>query len=447
MSSPDPEQLSPLSAAVVPNSPGATALEHGSTLPAPRASTDETPGVRRPSRRHQWWAVPLATVGILAAATPIVASFVPATLFEKTRCVEFGSEDADGDGRVDCVRSVEEAVQFAVVPASADAVGPRLTITGATTYPTDADIHFVTVVEPEISSFDYWVVHDDPAARLHSYRDKYGDRTPQQLVEAGQQQMRTAKDDAMFVALQAAGYEVELVPGEVVIDALICLEANEAGTECLQFTPADDVLDPNDTIVAVNGTTVNIVTDLAAALRDVKPGEAVTVDFIRDGEEMSGEVTTIAAPGEDPVRTIIGFIALDTTTVKLPDGIEVEIGTEGIGGPSAGLAFTLTLIDALTPGSLIGNNDIAVTGTIDLDGNVGAIGGLNSKTSAVKQMGVRYFIVPVNQGEDGIDGLTRAREVAGDDVEIIPVATLQEALDALVDIGGDPIDLEPLATG
>lgn len=390
--------------------------------------------------------MPLAALGMLVAATPLVASFVPATVVDKQRCVEWGDDDADGDGRVDCALYVTEPVEFAVVPSSAEPVEPRLELVGATRYDTDGQVYFVTVVEPSISALDWWVVNDDPAARLHSYRDKYGDNTPQQLIDLGQQQMRTAKDDAMYVALAAAGYPVELQQGEVVVGALLCLEANAAGTECMRFSPADDLLDPNDTIVGVNGTTVDIVDDLTKIMRDVAPGETVTVDFIRDGVEMSGELTTIAAPGEEPARTIIGFRSVDTTTVKLPDGIDVQIDTERIGGPSAGLAFTLTLIDALTPGSLLGGHDVAVTGTIDLEGNVGAIGGLNSKTSAVRQAGVKYFLVPVTQGEDGVDGLARAREVAGGEVEIIPVGTLQEALDELARIGGTPVEVSPPTT-
>ncbi|MDO9175309.1 MAG: S16 family serine protease, partial [Actinomycetota bacterium] len=149
---------------------------------------------------------------------------------------------------------------------------------------------------------------------------------------------------------------------------------------------------------------------------------------------------------EDPPRTIVGFRPIDTTTVELPDGLDVNIDTERIGGPSAGLAFTLTLIDELTEGDLMGGQRVAVTGTIDVEGNVGAIGGLNSKASAVQQVGVKYFLVPLNQGEDGVDGIERARQVVGDDVEIIPVATLEEALAALERIGGDPVQLVDVTT-
>ena len=98
------------------------------------------------------------------------------------------------------------------------------------------------------------------------------------------------------------------------------------------------------------------------------------------------EVPLIASP-DDPERTIIGFVPFDTATVELP--FEIEIDTDRIGGPSAGLAFTLTLIDELSEGNLLGGLDVAVTGTIDIEGNVGAIGGLPQKVSAVKQVGRR----------------------------------------------------------
>ena len=110
--------------------------------------------------------------------------------------------------------------------------------------------------------------------------------------------------------------------------------------------------------------------------------------------------------------------------------------TRSIGGPSAGLAFTLTLIDELTPGELTGGQDVAVTGTIELDGTVGPIGGLRQKASAVAQAGVEYFLVPTAQGEDDI---AAAREAGGDDLTIVPVATLDEALAALEELGGTPI--------
>jgi PDZ domain-containing protein len=102
------------------------------------------------------------------------------------------------------------------------------------------------------------------------------------------------------------------------------------------------------------------------------------------------------------------------------------------------LAFTLTLIDELTPGELTGNNAVAVTGTIRTDGSVGPIGGLAQKASAVKQMGAKVFIVPTEQGPDD---LARARLVAGDDLMVVDVASLDEALAALAKYGGNGLEL------
>jgi len=361
---------------------------------------------------------------------------VPSTAFiDKDRCAEYDTSVNPPT----CVRRVTEPVEFALVPAGAQPVAPRLTVQGASTYPTDDRVYFVTITQPEISILDWWIIRDSDATRFMSYRDKYGEQTPQQVVQSGQRQMRTAKDNAMYVAFKAAGLDVELQPGEVIIDFLLCLEANEAGTECTKFSPADDVLDPGDVINKVDGQPVETIEDLGPILKSIEPGGTVEVEFTRKGEKMTGQIETILAPGEDPPRTIIGFRPIDTTTVKLPDGIDVKIDTEQIGGPSAGLAFTLTLIDQLTKGDLLGGNNIAVTGTIELDGTVGAIGGLAAKAAAVAQIGVKYFLVPTSQGMDGPDGILQARKAVGDDLEIIPVATLDEALAALQRLGGDPL--------
>lgn len=400
------------------------------------------PPVRAPNDAHRWWAVPLALLGFAVAATPMVFAFVPSTAFvDKDLCREY-----DTSSPPQCVQPVTEPVEFALVPADAEPVGPRLTVTGVPTYPSDGDVYFVTITEPDISMLDWFVTRNNDAARFRTYREKFGDRTQQQLIQAGQQQMRSAKDNAVYVALKAAGYPVELVPGDVIVDFLLCLEANAEGTECLEFSPADELLDPGDVLKKVAGQEVTIIDDLGPILAEIEPGVMIDIEFERGGEAMSGQIETILAPDEDPPRTIVGFRPIDTTTVELPDGLDVNIDTERIGGPSAGLAFTLTLIDELTEGDLMGGQRVAVTGTIDVEGNVGAIGGLNSKASAVQQVGVKYFLVPLNQGEDGVDGIERARQVVGDDVEIIPVATLEEALAALERIGGDPVQLVDVTT-
>ena len=223
------------------------------------------------------------------------------------------------------------------------------------------------------------------------------------------------------------------MPGEVVVEQVLCLE--DDGRVCTKWAPADENLDPGDKLLRAEGQELRTVDDLVEVLADNEPGDTVELEIERAGEDgpRTVEVELIDAPG-DPGRTIVGFMPFDTTSVRLP--FEMDIDTGRIGGPSAGLAFTLTLIDELSEGNLTGGGNVAVTGTIGLDGEVGAIGGLPQKVSAVRQVGVEHFLVPASQSESS---MARAREVAGDDVELIPVATLDEALAALERLGGDPV--------
>jgi PDZ domain-containing protein len=162
------------------------------------------------------------------------------------------------------------------------------------------------------------------------------------------------------------------------------------------------------------------------------PGEVIVLVVVPHGEsgEVERRVELMVSP-DDPSRTIIGIVPADTRTVSLP--FEVEIDTDQIGGPSAGLAFTLALIDELSPGELTGGIRVAATGTMSADESVGAIGALRQKTVAVRQSGAQVFLVPASQSEEE---LAEARRVAGKGLRIVPVASLAEALAVLEELGG-----------
>jgi len=117
--------------------------------------------------------------------------------------------------------------------------------------------------------------------------------------------------------------------------------------------------------------------------------------------------------------------------------VDVSIDTGDVGGPSAGLAFTLAIIDDLTPGDLTGGAKVAVTGTISGDGTVGPVGGTGQKAAAVRAKGYDVFLVPSADYE-------AARQHAGD-VDVIAVDTLDDALAALAALGGNVDDLPPAA--
>ncbi|MEL0040847.1 MAG: S16 family serine protease, partial [Ilumatobacter sp.] len=223
------------------------------------------------------------------------------------------------------------------------------------------------------------------------------------------------------------------LPGDVLIREMVCLRLAADG-ECLESAPSDAVLDPGDRLVAADGVVLESVDDLLAILADRRPGDLLSVRVERRGSDpIEAEVGLIAVP-DDPDRTIVGFIPFDTRRIELPFTVDIDTGS--IGGPSAGLAFTLTLIDELSPGELTSAREVAVTGTMNLDGSVGAIGGLRQKASAVDQAGIDVFLVPAAQRAEDIE----AARAAAPDLEIIPVATLDEAVAALVALGGDPVE-------
>jgi len=150
----------------------------------------------------------------------------------------------------------------------------------------------------------------------------------------------------------------------------------------------------------------------------VKPGETVTLRIQRDGAEQTVQVGTKAS-NDDPPRAIMGIII--EPKLELP--VDITIDTGQIGGPSAGLAFALDIIDELGPTDIDHGEKVVATGEIALDGSVHEIGGIEQKTIGARKAGADVFLVPDANAEG-------ARKYA-DGLRIVPVSTLDEALHAL----------------
>jgi PDZ domain-containing protein len=251
-------------------------------------------------------------------------------------------------------------------------------------------------------------------------------RSQTQLNEEAAQQMADAKTAATKVALQYAGYKVLLDDGVTVSDVA-------------EDLPAGKVLQPGDVILRADGKTIVHPTDLTSAIAKHKVGDKISLDILRDGKPK----TVLVPIGTSGNRKVIGVLV--SPRYKFP--FTVNVDTEGIGGPSAGLAMTLAIFDELTPGNLTGGQRVAVTGTIDSLGNVGEIGGINQKAVAARAAGARLFIVPACQ--KALDAppdfaacqkdLQRAKERAGSHVKVVAVSTFVQALQALRDAGGPPV--------
>jgi PDZ domain-containing protein len=352
-----------------------------------------------PRQRNMWWALPLLTIVWLVTGALITSSLVKINYWE-------------------------------VAPGSAEEVASRFSfdknaLSQVTRYKTSAPILFVTAYGSKLSALDALVGVLDPDVDVLNREEKFGTITPSEQRRLGFQAMASAKQIAEYVALNRLGYDVSIAYGKLIIERLVCEDAPRPLSACLQ-------LNPGDTITAFDGIEIPTLSDLMPIIADYSPGDVIEVTITphKKSESVKKKIELMVSP-DDPNRTIIGVWPADTRTVDLP--FEVDIDTDSIGGPSAGLSFTLALLDELTAGELTGGVKVAATGTIDGDESVGAIGALRQKTVAVKASGATVFFVPSAQTPEE---LSAARRVAGSKLRIVPVANLGEALKVLEELGG-----------
>ncbi len=183
----------------------------------------------------------------------------------------------------------QEPAPYARVPASAESVNDRVVYGDlpdeVEIYDTDGDFFFVTVSAPDQSVLSWLIGSADPVVDLLTEEGKNGRRTPVQNREIALQQMRTATQEAQFVALTAAGYEPTIEFGSVVVQDILCRETADDGFTCDEEFPSAEVLQPADTILEVDGMPITTIEDLTAALDGAEPGDVVemTIDRAREG--------------------------------------------------------------------------------------------------------------------------------------------------------------------
>lgn len=231
--------------------------------------------------------------------------------------------------------------------------------------------------------------------------------------------MMDSQDKARKVALERLGYDVTTIPQGAFFEDID------------PSAPAAKVLDPGMTVVGADDEPVEDRTDLVDAIARHQPGDEIELSVVPLGasEPVEVEARLIERPGE-PGKAMLGVAVVDRATYRFP--IDIEIDTGKVGGPSAGLAFTLAILDRFTPGSLTGDTRVAVTGTIEVDGSVGPVGGVRHKAAAAIREGATVFLVPS-------DELAEARKAAGSKLRVIAVDTLDQALAALRRLGGEPL--------
>ncbi|WP_245528860.1 YlbL family protein [Beutenbergia cavernae] len=240
----------------------------------------------------------------------------------------------------------------------------------------------------------------------------------EELQSTSQAQMTTSQENATAAALTELGYEV---PTVLTVSAAV----PDSGS--------DGVVEPGDVVTSIqapDGPLVPTETfpDLTQVLDGVAPGSSVALGVERDGEPETLDVVT----GDDGNGGSVLGVLIDPT-FTFP--IEVDIEIQDIGGPSAGTMFALGIIERLTPGDSTGGEIIAGTGTIDLSGEVGAIGGIVQKLHGAQRDGAGWFLAPAANCEQVVGNVPEG-------LQVVRVATLSDARDAVEAIGaGDTADL------
>jgi Lon-like protease len=288
---------------------------------------------------------------------------------------------------------------------------PLLSIEGAPTYPTSGSLDFTTVSVDGGPGVRV-TVYDLAQAWLSGSQEILPEEQvfpPQQSEEDAQEEgaaeMAGSQSVATATALRAVG---KTVPEMVVI----------AGVP--DGSPSKGVFEADDVLVSVDGDPASSSDAVRAAVQRHQPGDTFPVVVRRDGKEQ----TLSAKTGESDGRTVLGVnLRLD---YDLP--VDVTLRTGNVGGPSAGLMFSLAIYDALTPGELTGGKNIAGTGTMDDEGSVGPIGGIRQKLIGARRAGADYFLAPADNCDD-----VKGNVPAG--LTVVKVATFDEGRAAVRDIG------------
>jgi Lon-like protease len=301
---------------------------------------------------------------------------------------------------------------FAMSPGPVEEVSDLIHIDQAEVYAIDGAVFLLTVGVREVNPFE-WL-----EARFFDPRVDLVDRdvirppgvTREQQTRTNLQAMNASIDTAVFVALAHLGYDVGF---------------SGSGVEVLQVvegSPADGVIEVGDVFTEIAGVRIEMEQDAADTIRSFAVGDTILLVGTRGDDPLEVEVTL--APHTHIEDAAMVGVLLSTLDLEMVLPFDVGIDARNIGGPSAGMMYALTLIDLLTEEDVMKGYRVAGTGTIRFDGTVGPIGGVRQKVFAARAIGIDIVFVPQ-------DNHAAALTAAGDGITIVPVETLDDALDYL----------------
>lgn len=289
-----------------------------------------------------------------------------------------------------------------------DSGTPVISVRGHATYADTGHLNMTTisVVTPMTlaQALRGWLRHDFAVVPREVIYPP--DETSDQVRKQDAADFKASQGSATAAALRYLGFKgtVHVLVDKVQSDA-----------------PASGVLRPNDQITSVDGKPVPDAKGLRALIGTRTPGQSVRLGIRRGGKDLQVTVGTVPTTDKDgTVRPIVGIETSETTDYP----IQVTISLGDIGGPSAGLMFALGIVDELEPGSLTHGRFIAGTGTIDADGTVGPIGGIQQKLIGARRRGATVFLVPAANCADALSSPPKG-------LKLVKVSSLRGAVSEL----------------
>ena len=299
--------------------------------------------------------------------------------------------------------------EYIFLPDPAHPVAPLVTVPGGHD-PTNGGVYYVDVIVRKATWLERLIpgIHNGADLYPASAIDPPG-VTDQLRRTLDLQDMQLSQQVAAAVALRAAGKKVVMSPVGV------------RATFVSPGTPAFGNLEPGDVVTAVDGTPTPTLAGLRARMSTHQPGDVVSFTVRRGKQTLVKKMKTIGVGTGKDRKAIVGITTEQALDIHLP--LQVRINAGSVGGPSAGFAFALDVMEELGR-DVVHGHKIAATGEILPDGSIGPIGGIKQKTIGARAAHVDAFLVPAG------DNAREARKYA-DGLRIIPVDTFPQALRAL----------------
>lgn len=280
-------------------------------------------------------------------------------------------------------------------------------VSGHKAYRDDGELRMTTIYvdqpQDDVTLEELLRAWIDPKEAVYPYESVYAPEDTDESSDAESAvQMVSSQDSAIATALTELGYDVEPEIEVLHVD---------------KDLPADGKLKVRDILLSVGGTEINSAEDVVTAVDKAPAGQPLTFVVRRKGQAVTASITPREVDGDKRIGITPG------PGFTFPFDVSVDIG-ENIGGPSAGLMFSLAIYDTLTPGSLTGGAVIAGTGEINADGTTGRIGGIQQKIAGAEAAGASLFMVPVGNCPDTTD-------LDPGDMRLVRVDTMHDAVEAI----------------